>query len=150
MPAAISNTSPLLYLYRIGVQDWLKQLFGEIWIPGAVVSELTEGQRRGYDVPNPSNYEWIRVVEPRSMPSELIDSIIYRVYYDNDASARPITVSARLRATRLSTWATPPTSRCRDWAAASISPSPPTTRKAASAGIRMRPIAQGGSTCRLC
>jgi len=70
MPAAISNTSPLLYLYRIGVQDWLRQIFGEIWIPGAVVSELTEGQRRGYDVPNPRNYEWLRVVEPSSMPSE--------------------------------------------------------------------------------
>ena len=70
MPAAISNTSPLLYLYRIGVQDWLKQIYGEIWIPGAVVSELKEGQRRGYDVPNPSDYEWLRVVEPSSMPSE--------------------------------------------------------------------------------
>jgi predicted nucleic acid-binding protein len=70
MPAAISNTSPLLYLYRIGIQEWLRQIFGEIWIPGAVVNELTEGQRRGYDVPNPRNYEWIRVVEPRSMPSE--------------------------------------------------------------------------------
>ena len=70
MPAAISNTSPLLYLYRIGVQDWLRQIFGEIWIPGAIVSELTEGQRRGYDVPNPRNYEWLRVVEPSSMPSE--------------------------------------------------------------------------------
>ena len=70
MPEAISNTSPLLYLYRIGVQDWLKQIFGEIWIPGAVVSELKEGQRRGYDVPNPRHYEWIKVVEPRAMPSE--------------------------------------------------------------------------------
>ena len=70
MPEAISNTSPLLYLYRIGVQDWLKQIFGEIWIPGTVVSELKEGQRRGYDVPNPRNYEWIKVVEPHLMPSE--------------------------------------------------------------------------------
>jgi hypothetical protein len=52
---AISNTSPLLYLYRGGVLDWLPLLFSEIWIPNAVVLELKEGQHRGYDVPNPVN-----------------------------------------------------------------------------------------------
>ncbi len=70
MPEAISNTSPLLYLYRIGVLNWLPKLFGEIWTPGAVVLELKEGQRRGYDVPNPGDYSWLRVVDPRSTPSE--------------------------------------------------------------------------------
>ena len=51
MSEAISNTSPLLYLYRVGVLDWLPRLFNEIWIPNAVSLELGEGQRRGYDVP---------------------------------------------------------------------------------------------------
>ena len=32
---AISNTSPLLYLYRVGALDWLGVLFEEVWIPGA-------------------------------------------------------------------------------------------------------------------
>jgi len=27
MPKAISNTAPLLYLYRIGVVEWLPELF---------------------------------------------------------------------------------------------------------------------------
>ena len=27
MPEAISNTSPLLYLYRIGAMDWLPKMF---------------------------------------------------------------------------------------------------------------------------
>lgn len=70
MPEAISNTSPLLYLYRIGEVDWLPQLFSKIWAPNAVVRELREGQRKGYDVPNPSDYAWLQIVEPRSVPSE--------------------------------------------------------------------------------
>ena len=40
MPAAISNTSPLLYLYRAAALEWLPQLFKEIWVPNAVVLEL--------------------------------------------------------------------------------------------------------------
>lgn len=51
MPEAISNTSPLVYLYRIGVIDWLPQLFAEVWMPTSVSDELKEGQQRGYDVP---------------------------------------------------------------------------------------------------
>lgn len=70
MPNAISNTSPLLYLYRIHALDWLPDLFDEIWTPTAVVHELSEGQRRGYDVPNPTTYSWLSVVDPQATPSE--------------------------------------------------------------------------------
>lgn len=70
MPEAISDTSPLLYLYRIRALGWLPKLFSEVWTPNAVVRELREGQQRGYDVPNPSDYDWLKVVEPRSVPSE--------------------------------------------------------------------------------
>lgn len=70
MDRAISNTSPLLYLYRIGTLEWLKALFSETWIPQAVVEELREGSRRGHDVPNPESLGWISVVDPRSVPSE--------------------------------------------------------------------------------
>ncbi|MBE9136505.1 DUF3368 domain-containing protein [Nodosilinea sp. LEGE 07088] len=64
----ISNTSPLLYLYRIDVVNWLPQVFGEVWIPSAVEIELQAGQDKGYDVPIPSNYPWLRVTEPGSIP----------------------------------------------------------------------------------
>ncbi|MGK7871865.1 MAG: DUF3368 domain-containing protein [Xenococcaceae cyanobacterium] len=70
MPDAISNTSPLLYLYRIETLSWLPELFGEVWIPKAVVLELQAGQQKGYDVPIPSSYPWLQVIEPRSMQSE--------------------------------------------------------------------------------
>lgn len=70
MSNAIVNTSPLVYLHRIGALDWLAKLFGEVWVPSAVVSELEEGQRKGYDVPEPRNYSWLKVVAPRVIPSE--------------------------------------------------------------------------------
>ena len=70
MTKAISNTSPLLYLYRIGIIDWLPKLYDEVWISTAVWEELQEGQRKGYDVPQPGNYTWLSVVDPKAMPSE--------------------------------------------------------------------------------
>lgn len=70
MPDAISNTSPFLYLYRVQVLDWLPDLFNEMWIPPAVVSELQEGRQRGFDVPDPVNYGWLEIVAPKSVPWE--------------------------------------------------------------------------------
>ena len=70
MLKAISNTSPLLYLYRIGAINWLPELFDEVWIPEAVKNELLAGRSKGYDVPNPDDYPWLSVVNPKSMPSE--------------------------------------------------------------------------------
>jgi predicted nucleic acid-binding protein len=70
MPSAISNTSPLVYLYRIQVIEWLPRLFDEVWIPAAVADELKEGQRRGFDVPNPAKQSWLRLVNPKAMPVE--------------------------------------------------------------------------------
>jgi predicted nucleic acid-binding protein len=70
MPRAISNTSPLLYLYRIGVLEWLPKLFEEIWTPDAVRFELEVGRSKGYDVPDPAGILWLKLVNPKSMPSE--------------------------------------------------------------------------------
>lgn len=70
MADAISNTSPLLYLFRIGVLDWLPNLFDDIWVPRAVAVELEEGQRAGYNVPSLNNYDWAKLVEPRNVPFE--------------------------------------------------------------------------------
>ncbi len=70
MSKAISNTSPLLYLYRIGGIKWLPQLFDEVWMPKAVKDELQAGRSKGYDVPNPEDYSWLKIVNPKSTPSE--------------------------------------------------------------------------------
>src|SRR3989304_1769138 len=70
MLKAVSNTSPLLYLYRIGAINWLPKLFDEVWTPEAVRNELLDGQSKGYDTPNPADYPWLNIVNPHSMPSE--------------------------------------------------------------------------------
>jgi len=70
MPKAISNTSPLLYLYRIEAIEWLPKLFDEVWTPEAVKNELLAGRNKGYDVPDPTDYSWLNIVDPKSMPSE--------------------------------------------------------------------------------
>ena len=66
----VSNTSPLLYLYRLGKLTWLSQLFDSIWIPSAVANELRHGLELGYDVPDPADYPWLKVVDPTATPSE--------------------------------------------------------------------------------
>jgi predicted nucleic acid-binding protein len=70
MSRAVSNTSPLLYLYRSQAIDLLGQLFDEVLVPNAVVQELLEGQSRGYDVPVPANYPWVSIIDPAHVPSE--------------------------------------------------------------------------------
>ena len=70
MPEAISNTSPLLYLHRIGAMGWLPQLFDAVWTPDAVKRELLEGRAKGYDAPDLTEHPWLNIVNPASMPSE--------------------------------------------------------------------------------
>jgi predicted nucleic acid-binding protein len=70
MTRAISNTSPLQYLYRAGAIHWLPQLFEEIITPEAVKEELEEGLKRGYDVPEIANYDWLQLVNPKYTPSQ--------------------------------------------------------------------------------
>lgn len=67
---AITNTSPLVYLHRVGGLTWLGELFSEVWLPSAVVAELAEGKRRGWEVPVPASIGSLFVVNPQSMPSE--------------------------------------------------------------------------------
>ncbi|WP_437760793.1 DUF3368 domain-containing protein [Sorangium sp. So ce1389] len=70
MVEAISNTSPLLSLHRIGAMDGLAEMFKDVWVPSAVDLELKEGRRKGYEVPTLSTYGWVKIVDPQSMPSE--------------------------------------------------------------------------------
>jgi predicted nucleic acid-binding protein len=52
MPDAVSNTSPLLYLFRIGAIEWLRQLFTEVLVPGAwrVRSRRGDGRATRYRI----------------------------------------------------------------------------------------------------
>lgn len=70
MPDAITNTSPLVYLHRIEMLDWIPHIFSSVWVPQQVLAELDEGRSRGYDVPTQEHLPWADIVEPQHMPSE--------------------------------------------------------------------------------
>ena len=38
-----------------------------------MLQELLEGRHRGYDVPDPQRYRWLKVVDPRVIPSEWLN-----------------------------------------------------------------------------
>lgn len=65
-PRAISNTSPLLYLHRVGGLDWLPRIYTEIWTPDAVADELAQGRSLGYDTPDLAGMPWLQVKHPQS------------------------------------------------------------------------------------
>lgn len=56
----VCNTSPIYYLHKIGRLQILHSLFAEISIPVAVVRELDEGKRLGYNAPDVRDYSWIK------------------------------------------------------------------------------------------
>jgi predicted nucleic acid-binding protein len=70
LPEAISNTSPLLYLYRIGALDWLPKLFSQVWTAEAVALELDKGAQRGHHVPPLQTFGWLKIANPRAVPSQ--------------------------------------------------------------------------------
>lgn len=69
---AISNTSPLLFVHRIHSMHWLKELFGKVLVPKAVIRELEQGRSRGFDVPDYSAFAWLEVVDPVTLASSFL------------------------------------------------------------------------------
>jgi predicted nucleic acid-binding protein len=65
MNRATCSVSPIVFLYRIGVLEWLPQLFDEIWMPSVVLDDLLEARFVGYDVPSPFNLPWVQYEDPQ-------------------------------------------------------------------------------------
>ena len=76
MIEAISNTSPLLYLHRIGALEWLPRLFERVLVPLAVVEELDAGAAQGHDVPDVRQLQWAEIVACRDVLLEAVGSEI--------------------------------------------------------------------------
>lgn len=68
----ISDTGPLSYLHKLGRLDLLRQLYGRILVPPAVVAELGVGHRLGKDLPDVAALEWI---ELRAPPADSLKEI---------------------------------------------------------------------------
>ncbi len=69
MQKAISNTSPLLYLYRADLINLLPNIFNEIDTTQSVADELRRGLELGYDVPDLIHYKWLKIKENPKIPS---------------------------------------------------------------------------------
>jgi predicted nucleic acid-binding protein len=61
VPDVISNSSPLQYLHQAGVLGLLPAIFGQVWVPEAVVAELEEGRRRSVLLPLLEELPWLKV-----------------------------------------------------------------------------------------
>lgn len=78
MQAVVSNSTPLIYLAKIGRLDLLQELFGEVLIPKGVYDEVVEkgkslGIKDAYIVEAAVVQGWIKVIaaDPLEMPIEL-------------------------------------------------------------------------------
>lgn len=58
----VVNTSPLFYLYRLGLLEVLNRLYGNVTIPEAVKEELEKGYIEGQHVPRLENYPWVQII----------------------------------------------------------------------------------------
>ena len=76
MPEICSvDTSPLVYLFRIGHLELLDALFDQVLTPHAVVRELTRGRGGGAQTPDLADFPWIQTVETdaTTIPQDLLD-----------------------------------------------------------------------------
>lgn len=60
----ISDTGPLSYLHRLQRLDILRQFYGRVIVPPAVVAELNVGLRLGRDLPDITTFPWIELRAP--------------------------------------------------------------------------------------
>jgi predicted nucleic acid-binding protein len=66
LPDVVCDTSPLQYLYQIGMLDLLPHLTGKVIVPPTVVDEIAVGHTLGVMLPDLSTLEWIEVRHPVS------------------------------------------------------------------------------------
>lgn len=72
MPLVVADTSPLLYLSRLGLLDLLPGLYDTVWIPRGVWGELVERQPDAPDAASIRAATWLRIDDAaRRVPDAL-------------------------------------------------------------------------------
>jgi predicted nucleic acid-binding protein len=66
LPDLICNTSPIQYLYQLGLFHILRSLAGRVIVPPAVMAELAEGRALGMNLPDLTLFEWVTIRRPVS------------------------------------------------------------------------------------
>jgi predicted nucleic acid-binding protein len=66
MPEVIANTSPIQYLFQLGLLNILPELYGEVFVPEGVIVELRSGVDRGVSLPDLDSLSWLRIRKAQS------------------------------------------------------------------------------------
>ena len=69
----VSNTTPILSLYKIGKLDLLKALFDQVLIPTAVFNEINIIGKKGYNVLNTVEYVKVKNIQ-NTLAADLLQS----------------------------------------------------------------------------
>jgi len=69
LPEGICDTSPLQYLFQLGLIRLLPALVGRVIVPPAVQAELAVGRSLGLQLPELSELDWVTVRRPASSPA---------------------------------------------------------------------------------
>ncbi len=64
MPEVICNTSPIQYLYQLGLLHVLPALATQVIVPPAVAEEVAIGRAAGVSLPDLAVLEWVTVRRP--------------------------------------------------------------------------------------
>ncbi len=66
MPEVICNTSPIQYLYQLGLLDLLHKLSSQVIVPPAVAHEIAIGRNAAVSLPELSALDWVTIRRPAS------------------------------------------------------------------------------------
>lgn len=69
----VSNTTPILSLYKIGKLDLLEELFNQVLIPTAVFNEINIIGKKGYHILNTIEYVKVKNIQ-NTLAAELLQS----------------------------------------------------------------------------
>ena len=61
--STVSDTSPLQYLYQANQLDLLREIYGSVTAPEAVLAEIKVGRSQGVALPDLRAFGWIEIVE---------------------------------------------------------------------------------------
>lgn len=70
----VSNTSPVMNLAAIGRLDVLKELYGNVFIPEAVLAELSAIDGGKFNIPSVQEFQWIKIAAVLDRP--LVSSLM--------------------------------------------------------------------------
>jgi predicted nucleic acid-binding protein len=115
MPVVVSDSSPLIYLTRLGHFDWLQKLFGRVIVPNAVWQEIaTQGSQlpEARELAEGKNAGWIEVhfaknsqnidlgdLDPGEAEAIILAEQLEALLLIDEAQGRKVALSRHIRVT---------------------------------------------------